>query len=85
MIILTENNYKPLKKLPHIDNYEETPDIVFYPEIFNDKTIEKEHSEWLDITVKAADLEQNMIITLNLFWAGYGDGMLLGARGGKRM
>ena len=49
----------------------------------DDKTIEKEHSEWLNTIVKAAALEQNMIITLNLFWAGYGNGMLLGAQCGK--
>ena len=41
MIILTEDNYKPLKKIPHVVNHEETPDIIFYPEIFNDETIEK--------------------------------------------
>ena len=41
MIILTEDKYKPLKKIPHVENHEETPDIIFYPEIFNDKTIEK--------------------------------------------
>lgn len=49
----------------------------------HDKTIEKEDSSWLEATVRAASLEQNMIITLNLFWAGYGDGMPVGARGGK--
>jgi hypothetical protein len=41
MIILTENNYKPLKKIPHVENNEEIPDIIFYPEIFTDETIEK--------------------------------------------
>jgi len=41
MIILTEDNYKPLKKIPHVENHKETPDIIFYPEIFNDETIEK--------------------------------------------
>lgn len=35
MIILTANNYKTLDKIPHVDNPIETPDIVFYPEIFN--------------------------------------------------
>lgn len=41
MIILTGDKYKPLKKIPHVDNNVETPDIVVYPEIFNDRTIEK--------------------------------------------
>ena len=41
MIILSENNFKPLEKVPHVEDPENVPDVVFYPEIFDKPSIEK--------------------------------------------
>jgi len=41
MIILSENNFKPLEKVPHVEDPENVPDVVFYPEIFDKPAIEK--------------------------------------------
>ena len=41
MIILSENNFKPLEKVPHVEDPENVPDVVFYPEIFEKPAIEK--------------------------------------------
>jgi len=41
MIVLTENNYKRLEKIPYVDNPKKEPDIVLYSEIFNQQTIQK--------------------------------------------
>ena len=41
MIILSENNFKPLEKVPHVEDPENVPDVVFYPEIFDKPAIKK--------------------------------------------
>jgi hypothetical protein len=40
MIILSENNFKSLEKVPRVKDPEKSPDVVLYPEIFNQYTIE---------------------------------------------
>ena len=41
MIILTENNYKTLVKIPHVKNPQKIPDIVLYKGIFGNTITEK--------------------------------------------
>jgi len=36
MIILSENNYKKLENIPHVEDPEKNPDIVLYPYVFNE-------------------------------------------------
>ena len=39
MIIVTENNYNLLKNYQQVEKPKEEPDVVFYPEMFNNRTI----------------------------------------------
>ena len=41
MIIVPENNFKPLDEIPLLKNYEYTPDIVLYSSIFDENTLNK--------------------------------------------
>ena len=41
MIILSENNFKPLENVSCVEDPENIPDVVFYPKIFNKPFIKK--------------------------------------------
>ena len=41
MIVITENNYKLIEKIPQIENTSTTPNAILYQAIFNAETIEK--------------------------------------------
>lgn len=41
MIIITENNYKKLDLIPYVEIPTKTPDVVFYPDIFNTSAVKQ--------------------------------------------